>query len=126
MGDWRRRPGAVRILNRIATVTSGGLHYEADQRHAEILMKDVGVGEGSKGVTAPGSNSEGGQDLTGVIKGDRGESRYMAVAARGNYRGWICSSLPRRSRASCPSRRSKTGGRRKDWQGTSRIIGESC
>ncbi len=37
----RRRPGAVRILNRIVTVANGGLEYEADQRHAEILMKDM-------------------------------------------------------------------------------------
>ncbi len=39
----RRRPGAVRILNRIVTVESGGLEHEADQRHAEILMEDVGI-----------------------------------------------------------------------------------
>ena len=51
----RRRPGAVRILNRLARVTSGGLDYEADQRHAEILMKDMGIDEGSKEVTTPGS-----------------------------------------------------------------------
>ncbi len=44
----RKRPGAVRILSRIATVTSGGLDYEADQRHAKILMKDMGVDEGSR------------------------------------------------------------------------------
>ncbi len=43
----RRKPGAVRILNRIVTVTSGGLDYEADQRHAEILMKDMGIDQGS-------------------------------------------------------------------------------
>ncbi len=48
------------ILSRIATVTSGGLDYEAHQRHTEILMKDIGIDEGSKGVTTPGRNSEGG------------------------------------------------------------------
>ena len=32
----RKRPGAVRILNRIVTVTSGGLDYEADQRRADF------------------------------------------------------------------------------------------
>ncbi len=32
----RGKPGAVRILNRIVTVTENGLEYEADQRHAEI------------------------------------------------------------------------------------------
>ncbi len=38
-----RKPGAVRILDRIVTVANGGLEYEADQRLAEILMKDMGV-----------------------------------------------------------------------------------
>ncbi len=51
------------------TVTDGGLEYEADQRNAEILMKDTGTEEGSRGVTTPGSNGEGGQD----VKGDRRE-----------------------------------------------------
>ncbi len=68
-----RRPGAVRILSRIVTVASGGLEYEADQRHPEILMKDMGIDEGSKGVATPGSNSEGGQDVRGELKGDRRE-----------------------------------------------------
>ncbi len=45
---------------RIAMVVSGGLEYEADQSHAEILMKDVGIDEGSKEVITPGSNGEGG------------------------------------------------------------------
>ncbi len=79
----RRGPGAVRILNRTATVANGGLEYEADQRHAEILVKDMGIDEGSRGVTAPGSNSEVGQD----VKGDESESKFRAIAARGNCLG---------------------------------------
>ncbi len=50
----RRRPGAVGILKRIVTVASGGLENEADQRHAQILMKDMGVDEGSKGIITRG------------------------------------------------------------------------
>ncbi len=64
-------------------MASGGLEYEADQRHAEILMKDMGIDEGSKGVTTPGCNSEGGQE----VNGDRSEIRFRAVATRGNYLG---------------------------------------
>ncbi len=66
-------------------MTNGDLEYWADQRHAEILMKDMGVDDGSRGATAPGSNGEwgggGGQDA----KGDKSESRYRAVAARRNH-----------------------------------------
>ena len=57
----RRRLGAVRILNRIATVTSGGLDYEADQRHAEILMKDMVIDEESKESSPRGATAKGGK-----------------------------------------------------------------
>ncbi len=48
------KPGAVRILNRIVIVTENGFEYEADQRQAEILMRDMGIDESSKGVVTPG------------------------------------------------------------------------
>jgi hypothetical protein len=44
----------VRILNRVVTVTDEGLEHEADQRHAEILMRDMGIEVGSKGAVTPG------------------------------------------------------------------------
>ncbi len=36
------------------------MEYEADQRHPEMLLKDMGTDEGSEGVTTPGSNGEEG------------------------------------------------------------------
>ncbi len=67
------------------TVTENGLEYEADQRHAEILMRDMGIDESSKGVVTPGvSIAQGGQ--TGEILVG-GESLFRAVAARGKYLG---------------------------------------
>ncbi len=36
------------------TLAENGLEYKADQTHAEILMRDVGTDESSKGVTTPG------------------------------------------------------------------------
>ncbi len=62
----RGKIGSMRsmtILNRIPTVTDQGLEYEADQRHAEISMKDICIDESSKGVVTPGvvSTSEGGK-----------------------------------------------------------------
>ena len=79
----RRRPGTVRILNRIVTAANGGLEYEADQMHAEMLMKDVGLDEESRGVNAPVSNGEGGQ----FVKGGKSESKFRALVATGNYEG---------------------------------------
>ena len=57
----RGEEGSVRILNRIVTVTRDGLEYEADQRHAEIIMRDLWLGIESKSVVAPGTSMvEGG------------------------------------------------------------------
>ncbi len=55
----RGKPGAVRILNRTVTAMENGLETEADQRHAEILMRDVGADESSKGVAMPGASTSG-------------------------------------------------------------------
>ncbi len=81
----RGNSGSLGMLNRIATVTENGLEYEADQRHAEILMRDVGVVEGSKGVATPGvSAGEGGQAREVQVGG---ESLFRAAAARRNSLG---------------------------------------
>ena len=45
----------------IVTMTENELEYEAEQRHADILMRDVGIDEGRKGVATPEiSTTEGG------------------------------------------------------------------
>ncbi len=52
-------------MSRIAKVVKDGLEYEVDQRQAEILMKDRGTDGESRGLTAPGSSSEGGHGVGG-------------------------------------------------------------
>ena len=43
----------MRILNRILRIDSEGLKYEADPRHAEIIVKSLGI-ESAKPVISPG------------------------------------------------------------------------
>ncbi len=64
-----------------------GLGFEADQRHADISMKDARVDESREGVVGPGAASigEGGQRREGEARQRGGESLLRAVAARGNY-----------------------------------------
>ena len=46
---------SVRILNRIVEWTGKGLKYEADQRHADIIVRELGLsGSRTKPVGAPG------------------------------------------------------------------------
>ena len=52
----------MRIMNRIATSTEAGLEYEADQRHAEIIVMETGLTEESKEVVTPGASAEEGKD----------------------------------------------------------------
>ena len=60
----------VRVVNRILTWTTRGVDYGADPRHAELVMKDLGLDQ-AKGVTTPGTK-EGGRTkehkfVTGVV-----------------------------------------------------------
>ncbi len=109
----RNKPGSVRILNKIVTVTDQGLEYEADQRHAEILMEDMCIGERSKGVATPEvvSTGEGGQVGEGEARQQGGESIFRAVAASGTTWvriAWTCSSRRRRCQGARRSPKSKT------------------
>ena len=43
----------MRILNRVITITEKGIQYEADPRHAELMIRNLNLSE-SKGVKTPG------------------------------------------------------------------------
>ena len=50
----------VRILNRVISWTDDGIQYEADQRHAEVVIRQLGL-EGAKPVSTPGSRDDAGK-----------------------------------------------------------------
>jgi len=74
---------AVRILNRIVTWTNEGIRYEADQRHAEIIVRQLGLTEESNSAVTPGirGNNEGDDRRLG----NKEASQYRAIIARANY-----------------------------------------
>jgi hypothetical protein len=79
---------SVRILNRIVTYTENGIEYEADQRHAEIIGKQMGLVTGSKGVATPGIKTkftEGADELRELPPPEA--SKYRGLVARANYLG---------------------------------------
>ena len=45
---------AIRLLNRVFEWTPEGIFIEADQRHAELIVKDMGLALNSKGMSTPG------------------------------------------------------------------------
>ncbi len=51
-------PGAgdvksIRVLNRVVTWGDEGIEYEPDQRHAELIIRDMGLEGSSRAVSTP-------------------------------------------------------------------------
>ena len=66
--------------------TESGLSYEADQRHADLIVKKLGFEDGSNSVVTPGEKRE--------VKEEEGEEQelrgadatlFRALVARANY-----------------------------------------
>jgi hypothetical protein len=78
-------PGSVNelsVLNRIVRWNANGIEYEADPRHAEIIISELGL-KGSKVVATPGVKSiipELAEPL-----GVREVSQFRSLVARANY-----------------------------------------
>ena len=86
----------VKILNRIIRWEKGGIAYEADQRHAELVIRELGLQNakpvstpGTKEDTAAGSAPTGGMCLTVEENSEllpaHEASKYRQIAARLNY-----------------------------------------
>ena len=71
-----------KILNRLVRITADGWEIEADPRHGEILIRELGLGQG-KGLTTPGVDD--GLDEDGPELQPEQQSRYRSLAARANY-----------------------------------------
>ena len=55
LGPERKDMKAIRILNRVITWTEEGITYEADQRHAEIIIRNMRLEQdNAKSVVTPG------------------------------------------------------------------------
>ena len=86
MGPSDGQQAQLKILNRIVTWDgTRGLVYEADPRHVEIVIEQLGFQE-AKPVATSGTKDEGrtqkGMEIE--LKGDEA-SKYRALVARCNY-----------------------------------------
>ena len=76
----------VKILNKIVRWTDTGVEFEADPRHAEIVIKELGLTDAAPskvpGVKPPKMHTE---DDEPVELGREEARRYRAIAARLNY-----------------------------------------
>ncbi len=105
---------SMRILNRVVEWTETGISYEADQRHAEVVVQHLGLEGVSRSMCTPG--------VKGVRGSDKDEAEldrelnssdatlYRAIVARGSSlaqdRSDIAFSVKELSRRmSCPDAR---------------------
>ena len=75
----------ARLLNRILSITEDGWRYEADPRHAELIIRGLNLKD-AKGVKTPGEDAKPwSEDEDAEALGGKEAHEYRALAARGNY-----------------------------------------
>ena len=79
LGPEKRDDKSIRILNRIVRWTEDGVELEADPRHAEILVEQMGL-QRAKGVSTPGVKPEAKHEEEDQKK--RGEKKDGGAAER--------------------------------------------
>jgi hypothetical protein len=73
----------LRVLNRVIRWTPAGLKYEADPRHAEILVR--GVAGAERALSAPGTSSKDFESPSEPELPDSIARLFRSFAARANY-----------------------------------------
>ena len=89
LGPTRHHKQEIRVLNRTLRWSARALQYEPDQRHAELIVKEMGM-EGAKPAVTPGT-AETKEETKPYDKSPELSRRDAAVfrglAARLNYEG---------------------------------------
>lgn len=109
----------VKILNRIVSwCNETGLHYEADPRHIEIIIDQLGLQE-AKPVSTPGTKEVGRTQTNHEDRlNDKETSNYRAIVARCNY---IVPDRPDIAYTVKGLARSMANPRNGDWQRLKRL-----
>ena len=107
-----------RILGRIVRATSDGWEYEADPRHAEVMVKVLGL-EGANGVKTPGEEEKSWEAEENVRPLSVPEAReYRGLAARANYLGQDRADICYAAKEACRGMAAPTLG---DWKALRRL-----
>lgn len=82
-----QEPGdELRVLNRIVRRSEAGYEWEADQRHGEIITRELGLTEESKPLTVPGrKRTKAEQDGEHESLTPTEHSRFRTLVARANF-----------------------------------------
>ena len=73
-----------RVLNRVVRWTPDGWEVEPDQRHADLIVQEMGMLE-AKPVSTPGETESRRDDQEAQPLNEKMTSRFRSIAARANY-----------------------------------------
>ena len=106
----------IRSLNRVVEWSESGITYEADQRHAEIVVTQLGLENSVKTLTTPGRREEAEGDDLELSREDA--TRYRALTARANYLAQDRSDIQFSVKELC---RKASDPRSGDWKALKRL-----
>ena len=86
LGTDKQDENEIKLLNRILRISSTGLKYEADPRHAELLARALGL-EGCKEQPTPGTKDCLDSEIAGGLERDEAH-------AKEEIHMFICSLMP--------------------------------
>ena len=105
---------SIRLLNRVFEWTPEGILVEADQRHAELIVRDMSLNAESKGVSTPGIKVK----EEGLPLEAREATIYRANVARANYLSQDRSDIQFSVKELC---RKMSAPTKSDWQKLKRL-----
>jgi hypothetical protein len=106
----------IRILNRIARRTPHGYEWEADPRHAELIIQQMGLTAASS-LSTPGNKDRDVNPDEEELQGQEATA-YRAAAARANYLAMDRADIQYAAKEVC---RRMAVPRRCDWQKVKRL-----
>ena len=115
LGPEQRDDKSVRILNRVVEWGPDGIRYEADQRHAEIIVRDLEIPANTKRVNTP-SVAQVHKNVQALTPREAGT--YRAIVARANYLAQDRADIAYTVKELC---RNMSAPRACDWEALRRL-----
>ena len=85
IGDGPGELSSAKVLNRVISVSESGWTHEADQRHADLIVKAMGL-EQAKGGKTPGEEARPwAEEEDAKLLDGREQGEFRSIAARANY-----------------------------------------
>ena len=112
MGPDAKDDKSITILNRCVEWKTDGIHYEADPRHAEILIRELKL-EGTKPVVSPGIKSAPVPDDQNPHLGPEQSTKFRQLIARCNF---IAQDRPDVQNSVKKIARGMANPRKVDWE----------